>query len=127
MTRVELVSKRKMLDVIKKARKLITKSCNWTKGCTARDKNDGSVNPYDKNAVKFCAIGAIHRMSKTDYSILITIKDKFERIVISKSRYAKLSKYPFMGGWNDSSTHRNVLRGFDKLISKLEEEIANNK
>lgn len=50
-----------IVDVLKRALKILSNRGSWTKEVGARNKANESVSSYDPNACKFCAIGAVYR------------------------------------------------------------------
>jgi hypothetical protein len=55
------------VQLLKKARALISDPKRWTQNAFARDKHGHAVPPQDSRAVRFCSIGAInHYAAESD-------------------------------------------------------------
>lgn len=60
----KMKAKREETEVgfLRKVRKLLAKPGAWIQGSEAKDKKGADVFPQTKGAVKFCLIGAVHRV-----------------------------------------------------------------
>lgn len=101
------------LQILTRARKLLSNPKRWCQWTSAKDKNGLSVSPFSKNAVSFCAYGSIERVTDGDIGECALILDK-EAGRISK-------KKGDLVGYNDARgrTHAQILALFDSAISRL--------
>lgn len=109
----------KILSVLKKARKLISKPEAWIKGVQAEDKNGNRESPLSKHAVAWCADGALQRAyGATDGGAYELAK---QAVLDTTPKYRGL-----LCVWNDEKrrTHKQVLAKFDKAIAKLSKASA---
>ncbi len=67
----------KTSEVLNKAADLLEPRGAWTQRCSARDAAGEEINAHSKEAVSFCAFGAINRIAKgVDYSdAVITLEN----------------------------------------------------
>ena len=95
-----------------KAKEVISKPENWTKGEFARLEDGTACNLRRSDAKCFCTLGAIIKIAdKERYSN----RDKIDAV----AEIAKFSPdYRCVPDWNDSemTTHANVMAAFDKAI-----------
>lgn len=96
-----LQAKKKLIKV----RKLIENG--WCKGCSARTKDNFVIDSKDKNAVKFCLIGACSRVTK--YEEFFSLLEYFYKV---QKRVKSLPAF------NDDpqTTHKMVLNLIDRAI-----------
>ena len=96
-------------EILVKARKLIEKPENWTKGTNARDTEGIAIDPKSEEAVCWCSIGA-----------LVAVED-----ILSINTFRALSPYmkQYIASFNDAidTTHTDILEAFDKAIHACEE------
>jgi hypothetical protein len=99
-----------VLQILTKARDLIEKK-GWTQNSNARNKNGKEVLEHNRNAVCFCASGAIWRAGGRCWNQEI---DDAEEILISCIRNQEIVE------WNDQEgrTKKQVLAAFDRAIAK---------
>lgn len=96
-------------EILIAARAKIENPENWTQGSYSRNIDGVTIDsPKSKAAVCWCSRGAIIAISET-------YED--EDLAMSHLRNAIESKYPTVVGFNDSSTHVEVLSAFDRAIS----------
>ena len=67
-------------QIIERALEIISDETNWTRGAMARNAFGHSCSPWDQEAVRFCAVGAIYRaafemLGETLDSIIIEITE----------------------------------------------------
>lgn len=101
-----------VLQVLQNARELIAEEKNWTQGAQARTANGEATALDDKQAVCFCATGALCRVShRLAYSIQARAYEKLSSKVPSRmrTRVALFNDDP-------STTHKDVLKLFDDAI-----------
>lgn len=97
----------KEVDIIKKARELLSDPKRWTTGAGARDKHGDPIPVNSPMAVCWCMSGALARIA--GYS------DAWDA--------EKLLHPNFPGGitgFNDTHEHADVLELMDKAIARLE-------
>lgn len=94
-------------DVLIKARKLIENRENWWDG--------HSQHKQGKN----CAITAIGKVCDAKYGIFHTTRHDEPCIALAEA--LQLDSAFRLTQWNDSSTHEEVLAGFDRAIQMTEE------
>ncbi len=97
--------------ILRAAKALIFKSENWTKGATARDFSGDMVCAFESEAVCWCAQGAIAR-GRRDIGMTAEASDRALAFLASK-----IGNVP---GFNDSSTHAEVIAAFDTAITQAE-------
>jgi len=59
----------KVTTILRRARKLIAKG--WAQGYYAYDKSGKEIDPCERGAVTFCALGAISRVAPTTHEQMI--------------------------------------------------------
>lgn len=105
-----------ILKTVVKARKVIAKKKHWVVGDEAETKEGYSVNPNDKNAYAFCAIGSVHKVVGTNKGKLYKKTIKALNEVVEKL----YPKYNDVVELNDESeSHKKVLKIFDNTIDRL--------
>ena len=98
------------LEVLKKARDLISTPDKWTKGAVARDRHGFAVEPYAQMAVCWCSVGALERAVGANlnvyYAAFAVLRKQHDESVVS---------------FNDdpNTTHQDVLDLFDRTIKSL--------
>ena len=99
-------------DILRKARAVIEKPENWTKGTFARSAKGNPVSAVGRAACAWCAVGAVRRVTGYDQIL-------FSRVGRALS-YA--SDGPSIVTINDSpkATHADVLALFDRAIAAEE-------
>jgi hypothetical protein len=101
-------------QVIERARALISRHEQWRRAAYAVDANGDRVDWCAKQAVAFCAVGALRRAAydlTSDRGHAIMLADKIAGTMI-RSRHEKLAvmKMEFL---NDAKGHAAVLQLFD--------------
>lgn len=111
------------LDVLKKARKLISNRENWIKGYSARDREGNCTSSAGAKAYSFCSTGALWAVVKNQNEDLY-----YEPRNLLQSEIRKLPKqhYYSVVDFNDDpkTTHKQVLSIFDRAIKRLEKQKA---
>lgn len=96
------------LDILIKARELISDPERWTQGAYAKDSSGREV--YDSDAaVCWCGIGALRRVAGYDYLSRSKAIDFLHKT-------AREAGFDYFQDFNDSSTHAEVLAAFDRAI-----------
>ena len=95
-------------QALTEARKLIKNKKNWTKGAFARDALDQPVSPFSPNAVCFCGVGALYRVTGCS---TFAAPPGYHEIC----RAARRTNF---AGFNDANkrTHAEVLAAFARAI-----------
>lgn len=104
-----------VVDVLRRARDLLLTK-GWTQGAFARNKYGRSITALSRDAVCYCAYGAIDRASRRGKGDLAEAScDLLRRAARFRSSTSK---------WNDrrGRTKREVLRAFAKAIRIGERE-----
>ncbi len=101
----------KILTILRRARKLLSKPERWGKGQFAVTADGLVCDALGRNATKFCMIGAIVRANKRD--------DKNSDDAIDLLEFLRQQK---LSAWNDAPrrTHAQVLRLLDRGIARAE-------
>lgn len=113
---------RQIINVITKARRLLSKKEKWTRGDYATDKNGQSVDPKEKKAVCFCAIGAVERYAD-DASVQYEL-DKTARQLYPQDTLGGTYGIVRVNDHGGPRARLKVLRVFDKTIERLQKEAA---
>jgi len=110
----------KTSEVLKKARAVIEKPENWTKGHYARDADGRPVSPLHSSAICFCALGAIRRAA------LLSGDGSGYAAALHNASCIKHGADVHMVNDDDNTTHADVLAIFDEAISNAEtsEQVA---
>lgn len=109
-------------EVLRQARDLIADPARWTKGANARSA-DGFTASSSHDAVKWCAVGALHRVAGIDYSALCSAREILSRHSGVYDR--TLSDSGRIVVMNDNARdHDEVLRIFDTAIHDAEAQEA---
>lgn len=99
-------------EVLRAARKLIEQPDAWIKGNSAIDKYGHYISPWSKDAVCFCALGAVecatHKLNAT-YEV-----DQLARDFLYRAIRTSIADY------NDTHTHKQVIGRFDRAIALAE-------
>ncbi len=115
------------VDVLVEARRLIAQPNGWTQKASARDADNEWVGATSKDAVCFCAMGAITRAASRltargpdDYSTLLAINKAcsaltYPRLKVSGKRYLTSG---WLEKWNDDPIRKveDVVDLFDAVI-----------
>lgn len=105
------------IEILEKARGLITDRYNWTRGSYARDDTGEVCNVDDPKSVCWCTLGAISKVSERD---------------LKKEHRATLAIQNFLDGtygfshvarFNDNHSHEEVLSVFDMTILGLKGDV----
>jgi hypothetical protein len=106
------------IEVLKKAKQKITG--HFTTGVCARDKNGLQVEANSKEAVCFCALGAISSvLNITNFPY-----DFIHLIGEAHSYFSSSSSYEFITKLNDTEGERAVLNMFDGTIRFLKKKVS---
>lgn len=107
------------VEMLTKARGLISQEEKWTQGAFARDHKGEAVNEYETGAVQFCALGALNRIEYDTRA-----EDPAVSVAV-KSLRAAISGRRLMTFNDDFQTaHADVMAAFDRAIALAEEEDA---
>ena len=100
----------KRLDVLKKARKLVSDREKWTVGAAARMVSGHVCGPTSGFATSFCALGAVACVARDD--------DDAEFAAVQLLR--KFAAPMTVAQTNDAGDHKAVLALFDRAIAYAE-------
>lgn len=108
------------VEILQKARELISDESRWTQGSYAREKTKAGdsfeyVNPSSVDALCRCALGALHCASGIDWNSDGSVRLPGEEYLVVA-----------MGGhevalFNDTHSHADVLAAFDRAIAAARE------
>ena len=88
------------------AKALISDPKKWTQGASARTACGAETLTKSHEAVCFCSIGAIARVS-THHTFTNNAIDVFK----------KANDIPYISTFNDNHSHADVMEAFDKAIA----------
>ena len=105
------------VEILEKARDLISDPERWAKGYYAHDKDGDYVPPRDGNACKWCAAGATIVVSPDD-------DNDDSRHALALLQKALPSGFLFATNYNDrpTTTHADILALFDRAIELAKAE-----
>jgi hypothetical protein len=113
-----------VLDVLRTVRDdYLSKPSRWTHGVSARDSRGGSVEPSSERACRWCASGAVYKVSN-EKNLPYPLQTRIGDLLVSRSRSLFFSA-GIGGGYvtvNDSKGRKAVIQVFSAVISELEEE-----
>lgn len=107
--------RKKAVEVLVNARKILSKEENWTRGSYARDADGHKVYVDSSNAACFCSIGAVATSASPKLSD--------EYLSALEALGAVVEPMPVIA-FNDaeSTSHKDVMAMFDLAIESLEEK-----
>lgn len=106
--------KHKPSQQLRAARKLLTARSRWTKGYYARNLQGEITEPNSRDAVCFCSLGAMRKVSGSQHSLALSFLYKaVEKI---DGPCATVASY----NDNDKTAHADVLKLFDVAIEIAE-------
>jgi hypothetical protein len=103
----DLGDKKQMLEDLCAVRELLDRPSRWTKGAFARNDAGVVVSPLSENAVCWCLLGAMHKvtgLSESRYEDLVRALD------MAKPRI------PWLGCLNEYAKHEEILELIDRAI-----------
>lgn len=105
---------------LEEARELILDPKHWTKHVSARDVHGVPVSSFDTNAVCFCSVGALDRVSANSDFPYRTM----ENILLSATMDHSYHSVP---AFNDNNPHDVVLALWDHTVAAVHAELENRK
>lgn len=99
------------------AKNLISNPDNWTQEVSARDCTGNYIYSSNPEAVCWCSVGALHKVTKDDWP-LIDKTVKHLRLFLEQ----ELKYYDGIANFNDSHTHAEVMAFWDKAIAAAKEK-----
>lgn len=99
------------------AKNLISNPDNWTQEAVARDSHGADTYSLNTDAVCWCSIGALHKVTKNN-SLVITSAAKHLRFVLEQEH----KDYDGIAHFNDSHTHAEVMAFWNKAIAAAKEK-----
>ncbi len=118
------------LSLLVDARTLISDPEKWTRGTPARDKHGDPATPDSKDAVAWCADGAVTRsMYRTSETLHVPAEtqhagERAARLLDTAVSALTLGRYTQMPIYNDATDHGTILHTFDIAISLARHELA---
>lgn len=92
-------------EILVAAKAIIANEENWTQGAYAKDKDGSSIGVSCSNAVCFCSIGAILKITISPFDAMKVLRKHMEDSIIN---------------FNDGHTHKEVLAAWDEAIASLD-------
>lgn len=108
--------KRTVLSTLKKALRLISRKESWHQGSYAGDKDGFECSLESKSAKRFCALGAVARQCEGGY-VSNLFDDTVDELLIDLRKTGSMCG---VATYNDSHTHNDVVKLFEKTIKRLE-------
>lgn len=110
------------VEILKQARALIEDRKKWTRGTYARNAENVTVSPREASACKWCAFGAVWRVSgkhdgMTEPRSPYVFLERAARLQAPRADYPVLTV-------NDRRGHAAVLAAFDAAIALAEQEVT---
>lgn len=104
------------MDALIALKTLLAEPSSWTKGKPARNAEGNRIAPTSDNAVCWCLLGAIYRITYYDHNLFTVICGIMNRLVNSLG----LSTY------NDdpTTTHADILKLIDTAIEQQKSKEA---
>lgn len=107
---------KKVLRVVKRAKKLISSPSTWTRNTLARDSRGKEVFVNSSSACRFCALGAVKNSAYVLFSKETTYWEKYEGLALSLLR----KDGPPISVVNDGKNGRKtVLAHFNKVLKEI--------
>jgi hypothetical protein len=103
-------------EILVAARELISDPDHWAKGYFAFDKYNQRISPENKQAVKWCLVGAIRHSEPEGYANSIAAAQRIVSDLLADLPDASLPGY--LGLFNDQHSHEEVLAVLDEAIEK---------
>ena len=108
------------IEYLKAARALITNPENFTTGDWARDVHGESVDVNDTEAICFCTLGAMRKISYTTPGANMSVKYDAEQYLYNYASAHGMT----IAAFNDTHGHTAVLDMFDTVIKHAESDTA---
>ena len=110
------------IDALKAARKLIEQPEHWGKGSFALTSEGNPTTLFSKDAVCFCAHGAVARAVGKNPHHRVNGMDVLVELAVGLPRHPTATlPQTKVYEWNDhNATHEQVLAHFDATIARLE-------
>lgn len=118
-------------QLIEEARELIKNPDNWCQEAFSRDKTGKPVSSWKEEAIKFCAIGALYRVSPyaTDKDLFSKIdpdslkqKDNHNNTFDVLQKTSKRLFGQLVQNINDTTGHADIMKIYDETIKELNEQ-----
>lgn len=106
-------------EILIQVRSLLDSPANWTQGVFARNNRGLECPPNSEEAVCWCLIGSLHKVSPGN-----TDKDIRRRITALEALRVSIGpKDPaYVASFNDTVQHSDVINLLDSTIENLSEE-----
>ena len=111
-----MVTKKEVITKLVAARNLVKKG--WCKNHHAESKSGKVVDANSRCAVKFCASGALRRVTKTNYDLLIACLHVVEQKL---PKPQGISDFNFITEYNDkvTTTKQDIIALFKNALTYL--------
>lgn len=103
-------------QTLEAARALIADKAHWTQREPARNDKGEPVSPHNPDAVAFCSVGALIKVTGRAMNAPITREFYPEYYAGLTALTLSIHKHS-VTGFNDSHKHEEVLQLFDKAIA----------
>ena len=103
------------VEILEKARALISDKNRWAKGYFAKDKAGRNCSTRSQDAVCFCSLGALCKVMDIHF---MDVTGKPATEALRKEVPAGTD----IAGFNDSGSHAEVLALFDRAIAAARED-----
>ena len=114
---------KKIVNILKKAKKLLSHKGAWTRGTFARNERGHDVDYNSAEAVSFCLLGALHKITLHKHKIADADRE-YDNYKLAKEYIIKSNYLPYndIAVFNDTSTFEEVLQALDKAIALAEKD-----
>ena len=112
----------KQQKLLERARDLIRDHRMWTTETFARTRDGIEANVMDPAAIRFCALGAVHRVTRESAMIAYPTSSRVHPLRVRLHNTAHELGYSGVGALNDSGGHLKVMELFDRAITELKNE-----
>lgn len=104
----------KSSTILRKARKLLARNRAWIRKMPAADRNSQPVEPTDRHACHFCAVGSVMRVMgvNNDIELRMAVPDKYPGVGVTFLAHR-------VAAYNDNcvASQEEALAWFDKAIA----------
>ncbi len=104
-------------ELLVKAKAVIADPKHWTQGWYAKDAKGYSTGPSTSKAVCWCSIGAIDKVAHEESTYAARFAaTRYLAVVSDKYGYSGITDF------NDNSSHKVVMKAWDKAIKLAKED-----
>lgn len=112
-----MIDPRAVKRTLEAALELIKDPARWTQGAFARHKQGNAIGPEEKAACRWCAIGALRRVTAGNDSAALNAM----RVLDFEAKRAGAED---VGALNDKRSHAEVVEMFKRAIAACNEVIS---